>query len=357
MSDGASGDRTRTPAQAFQPRLAAVGLAALVLADIGVLFLFSRHLVTKLVLKPMEQLAAAADAVVDGNLEARAGNAGTLEFDFLAERLNEMTDYLLGAQNEVIRSEKLASVGRLAAGIAHEVGNPVTAINTYVELMRMRGVNSEVLGDIERETERIDRIIKGLLAYARPKREEAAFVDLAAILENVMELLGAQGTLRKVDLHLRLSDGLPPVLGQSHTLEHVFVNLILNAVDAAPGGTITVGVAQHTYLADSSRVLREGDRESLVVQRRAPGARPKRPEIPAGTPGLVAWVSDSGPGVPPEDRERIFDPFFTTKEPGKGTGLGLAIVQRTVYEMGGLVWVDDAREGGASFKVFLPEAL
>jgi signal transduction histidine kinase len=78
--------------------------------------------------------------------------------------------------------------------------------------------------------------------------------------------------------------------------------------------------------------------------------------VTEGAPGVVAWVSDSGQGVPDSDRMRVFDPFFTTKDPGFGTGLGLAIVQRTVYELGGLVWVDDAREGGASFKVFLPEA-
>jgi signal transduction histidine kinase len=81
---------------------------------------------------------------------------------------------------------------------------------------------------------------------------------------------------------------------------------------------------------------------------------PRRRELPAGTPGVLIVVTDAGPGVPEADRERVFDPFFTTKPPGSGTGLGLAIVQRIVHESGGLVWVDDAREGGAAFKVFLP---
>ena len=83
-------------------------------------------------------------------------------------------------------------------------------------------------------------------------------------------------------------------------------------------------------------------------------ARPRRRDLEVGSPGAILFVADDGPGVPEADRERIFDPFFTTKEPGEGTGLGLAIVARTVYESGGVVWVDPAREGGAVFKVFLP---
>jgi signal transduction histidine kinase len=95
------------------------------------------------------------------------------------------------------------------------------------------------------------------------------------------------------------------------------------------------------------RILRAG--------RRTP--RPRRPDVPPGTPGVRLYVADDGPGVPEENRERVFDPFYTTKDPGEGTGLGLAIVARTVHEAGGTVWVDRAREGGAVFKVFLPFAL
>jgi C4-dicarboxylate-specific signal transduction histidine kinase len=99
---------------------------------------------------------------------------------------------------------------------------------------------------------------------------------------------------------------------------------------------------------------RSGDPHWSVFPR-GPERRPAHPEIAPGTPGALVFVADSGPGVPPEDRAKVFEPFFTTKEPGRGTGLGLAIVARSVYDMGGLIWVDTAREGGAVFKIFLPE--
>jgi signal transduction histidine kinase len=140
-------------------------------------------------------------------------------------------------------------------------------------------------------------------------------------------------------------------------LEQVFVNLILNAVDVSPGGMVAIGVDAQRYVVDASGEARseDGDDQEVARRRELP-QRPTRPEVVEGAPGVMVWVSDSGQGVRAGDRNRVFDPFFTTKEPGFGTGLGLAIVQRTVYELGGLVWVDDAREGGASFKVFLPEA-
>ena len=101
---------------------------------------------------------------------------------------------------------------------------------------------------------------------------------------------------------------------------------------------------------------READAATGAVPRRRAWRRPQRPEIAEGTSGVLLWVADSGPGIPEADRDVVFDPFYSTKEPGLGTGLGLAIVQGTVHELGGLVWVERAREGGAAFKIFLPAA-
>jgi signal transduction histidine kinase len=341
---------------ALPPGKATLGLVLLIVADVAVLFLFSRHLLTKLVLRPVADLAAAADAVSAGNLGARAGQGTTSEFAFLAERVNRMTDRLLAMRDEVIRAEKLASVGRLAAGIAHEVGNPVAAINTYIEVLRRQGVDVEVLNEVENETERIDQIIKGLLSYARPHDEMVGTVDVGSVIRTVLDLLEAQGVLSNVEVRREIAEDLPLVPGRAHALEQMFVNLMLNAIDASHAKVIAIGASRNRHSAQAADAR---GTDSDVRGRAMRGEEllpPLRSNLEEGTRGVLAWVSDSGDGIPVDDRERVFDPFYTTKEPGRGTGLGLAIVHRTVSEMGGLVWVDDAREGGASFKIFLPEA-
>jgi len=133
------------------------------------------------------------------------------------------------------------------------------------------------------------------------------------------------------------------------------VNLLLNALDASPDGPVRITVVGSTHVPGPVSGTRRADGGGDVPPRR-PSRVPHRPDLAAGTAGVLIVVTDAGPGVPAADRERVFDPFVTTKPPGAGTGLGLAIVQRIVYESGGLVWVDDARGGGAAFKVFLPAA-
>jgi len=345
---------TALVAQLLQPSFAMVGLVLMIIADVGVLFLFARFLLEKLVIRPLQDLIAVADELADGNLEARASPAATEELTDLGERFNRMTDRLLEAREELIRAEKLASIGRLATGVAHEVGNPLSAIGTYVEVLQRRGADAEILSSIERETDRIDRIVRSLLAYARPKEEEIGDVDVEAVVRTAVDLLTQQGAFAGARLSPVVGSGLPTVRGTVHGLEQVVVNLLLNALDAAPDGTITVGAESMTFESDLRTDRRRTDGSQDPLPQRGLLPRPKRPEIPNGTPGVLMWVADSGPGVPEEDRQRVFDPFYTTKEPGYGTGLGLAIVQATVHEMGGLAWADAAREGGAAFKVFLP---
>src|SRR5207248_10095238 len=153
----------------------------LVALEVGIFVVFGRHLVTRLVLRPLERLMSAADAVADGDLNARAPDAETRDFATLAERVNRMTDHLLDAQGQLVRSEKLASIGRLAAGIAHEVGNPLGAVGTYIEVLRRRGADPEVVAGVTRELEHIDRIVRGLLDYARPQEEALAPLDAVAV--------------------------------------------------------------------------------------------------------------------------------------------------------------------------------
>jgi signal transduction histidine kinase len=339
-------------AQLLRPRFAVAALILLIAADVAVLFAFGRHLIERLVLGPLGTLTDAADEVASGNLAHVAPLAETREFTHLASRFNHMTERLQDAQRQVVRAEKLASIGRLAAGVAHEIGNPLAAIGTYIQVVGKRGADADLLNSITRETERIDQIVKGLVDYAGPRDTKVGRVDVAVVIRGVFDLLTHQGTLKGLTVETEVeSEGLW-VRGRAHSLEQVIVNLLLNAADAAPGGKVSIGASRQEYHASMLGEPRRGD--AAPPEYRVSGRRPWRPELAEGTRGITLWVADSGPGVPEDDRERIFDPFFTTKPPGRGTGLGLAIVIRTVDELGGVVWVDDAREGGAAFKVFLP---
>ncbi len=346
----------------FDPAYAAVVLAGLVAADVAVVFVFGRYLLERLVLGPMKALNAAADELASGDLARRAPPAETRDFTELADRFNAMTDRLLDAQSQLVRSEKLATVGRFAAGVAHEIGNPLSAMGTYLDVMKQRGGEAEMVAALAREVGRIDRIVRGLLDYARPGDDKLGAVDLTQVIRTVRALLEQQGALKGVTLAMACEPEIPLVRGKAHALEQVVVNLLLNAADAARGGRVVVGAMTWRYRSPDEPSRRRTDPASAGAE--APPRsldlalvrRPFRADLAPGALGGLLYVSDSGPGVPPADRERVFDPFFTTKPPGRGTGLGLAIVQRTVHDFGGVVWVEPAREGGAAFKIFLPAA-
>ncbi len=349
------GVATSLLALALAPDQGVAMIVTLVVLEVGIFILYGRGLVNRLVLRPLDRVVAAADAVADGDLDARAPDADTRDFATLAERLNRMTDRLLDAQSQLVRSEKLASIGRLAAGVAHEVGNPLGAVGTYVEVLRRRGADLELTTGIARELERIDLIIRSLLDYSRPHEDALQPVNAAAVAAGAFDLLKAQGAFRAVRAEVDVSDDVPQILGRAHVLEQALVNLVLNAVDAAPDGQIVVGARRWAYEPGHAPPKRSSD-SAQTTHPRVPERRPSRVEFTAGQLGALLFVADSGPGVAPEDRDKVFEPFYTTKEPGRGTGLGLAIVARSVDEMGGVVWVDSAREGGAVFKMFFPAA-
>jgi signal transduction histidine kinase len=289
-----------------------------------------------------------------------AGN--TRELSALSDGVNRMTDRLLAEQTIRVRTEKLASVGRLAAGIAHEIGNPLGAINGYAHILRRRcgddqGV-ADAVGGLERESGRIDRIVRGLLDYARPRHATPARIDLNAAVCASMHLLGEQGALRQVDLQLALDPCVPCVVGDAHELEQVFVNLVLNALDAMDHRG-RLSITTHRVLGPA---LHEGARRaSDALEAPIPARDPSRLQrwlarVGPDASTVKVIVADSGPGIPEADVERVFDPFYTTKAPGQGTGLGLAIVARTVENLQGTVWVQPAREGGAAFHLLFPLA-
>jgi len=210
-------------------------------------------------------------------------------------------------------------------------------------VLRRRGADPDLVAAIERETARIDVIVRSLLDYARPRGAERDPLDVAALVDGAVALLDAQGALRGVEVVVSAESGLPVVRGDRSGIEQVFVNLLLNALDATgAGGRIAVRTAA-TRLGDGQG----GEAEGAAAPRYLA-------HVPDGSPAVAVVIEDSGPGVPVELRERVFDPFFTTKAPGRGTGLGLAIVQRIVHDHGGRIDIGAGALGGASFSVTLP---
>jgi signal transduction histidine kinase len=238
-----------------------------------------------------------------------------------------MTSSLRAGRESLIRSETLAGVGRLAAGVAHEVGNPLAAILGYADLLlgdtSERPIAPELRRDIlvrvRNETERIHRIIQELLDYARPPGDVVESVAVAKIVEGAVSLVKAQARLREIEVDVALPADLPPVRATSGRLTQVLLNLLLNAADAMGGKGL------------------------IRVDARKDGGM------------VVVGVTDEGPGIPPEARDKIFGLFYTTKDPGQGTGLGLSLSQTIVEGYGGTLRLVDS-ERGARFEVRLPEA-
>ncbi len=342
-------------------RAAWLPLVVLWSASTLVFVVFGAHLVNRIVIAPLHRLSAEADTLSQGDLSSDRAAYDSLELESLAERYRLLAAELLDVQSHVVRVEKLAGIGRLAAGVAHEVRNPLGALGNYVEVLERRGTDPAVTSDMRCAVGRIERIVQGLVDYARPGGTQGRIhgvTDLNAAAGTVLDFLGAQGMLRGHTVETSLQAGLPPVRGDRHLLEQVIVNLIANACQASPTGRIVVGTAAKEFArrhASAARRRNDADNGGPLPDR-AWSPRPQRPDLPLGSAGAILYVADDGPGVPEADREKVFDPFFSTKVPGEGIGLGLAVVARTVHEFGGVVWVDRAREGGAVFKVFLPIA-
>jgi signal transduction histidine kinase len=342
----------------LDPTYAAVYISVLVAADVVVLVAYAAYQVEKVVLRPLRDVVAGAEAIASGDLVRRLVPGETREMQNLAMSVNRMTDRLLEEREHLVRAEKLASVGRLAAGIAHEIGNPLGAINGYVHVLSKapsgNAAARDALTGLERESGRIDRIIRGLLDYARAKPRNSTLVDLNELARTVTDLLAAQGVLRRVQLQLSPASEAVFVAGDRHDLEQALVNLLLNAVEAMDGsGELSLILRRTTradLLAGARRTTDAGEQP-----RNMPKARTARwLEASAVEDLVMVAVIDSGPGIPSANVERVFEPFFTTKEPGKGTGLGLAIVARSIENSGGIIWVSPSREGGAAFRMLFP---
>ncbi|MBW8773098.1 MAG: hypothetical protein JF590_07415 [Gemmatimonadetes bacterium] len=317
------------------------------------ILVFGAWLVRRHVLTPVAELGKLSDALATEGEGPPPARFEQQEFAELDARFRGMAQRLLDARGQVVRVEKLAAIGRLSAGLAHEIRNPLGALNTYVEVLKQRGVDGEVIDAMQNEVARMDHIVAGLLDYARPRQTTRVPADLAAAARSTLDFLNKQGALKGHGIELVADPDVPLIGADPHDLEQILVNLVLNARDALPGGRIVIGVHRHRPGA-KRRYSDEHDSASMP-RRKERTSGPER-VAPSGFDGALLIVADEGSGVPEADRERVFDPFFTTKAPGAGTGLGLAIMARAVHDAGGAVWVDRAREGGAVFKALFPAA-
>jgi signal transduction histidine kinase len=298
-------------------------------------------LVSRLVLSPLRELrAVAADGdAVDPLVGAEGDTPNEIAevaktFRRTMRKLHEERAQierqhreLEAMQTQLIRSSKLASVGRLAAGVAHEIGNPLAAVLGYLNLMK-RGLGpeetAEVLDRSVRELNRIHDTIKKLLAYARrdESEEEPGPISSAAVVQDSLDLLRGHPALRGVELHLEVGPPEADAIARPGPLRQVLINLLINAGQALIGR----------------------DRPEVTIRRTIHERE------------ILLEVRDNGPGIPADHLEQIFDPFFSTKPAGEGTGLGLAISRSLVEQMAGGLEAQSTLGEGAVFIVRLPRA-
>lgn len=323
-----------------------------------------RFAIQQIVIRALRRLLEGIDAVGTGDLSRVILAERDDEIGTIAGRFNAMTGSLREAREEGERaadarlhlearlrqSEKLATIGQMAAEIAHELGTPLNVIGGRARAMAKRAEkvassslapdagevtrevtkNAGIIGD---EVARITKIIRQVLDFSRPRGPTVTRVRLGAVVAEALEFLRETIRRQGIAVDLRTSPAPPEVPGDPDQIQQVCLNLFMNAIHAMPhGGRLQVA---------TERVVRRKGGLDL-----APPAE-----------YVVLTIADGGPGIPPADREKIFEPFFTTKDEGQGTGLGLAVSHGIVKDHDGWIEVDSPPTGGAVFRVFLPCAV
>jgi two-component system NtrC family sensor kinase len=279
----------------------------------------------KLYVKSKDEIGALAESFDRMTEELRRANQKLIEWGTtLEKKVEERTTEIKQMQAHLIQQEKLASLGKLAAGIAHEINNPLGGILIYSHLLledtKKEDPQYQNLEKIVKETTRCRDIVKGLLQFARPKEPDVTQIDINATLDNALSLLESQAIFQNVTIKKKYADELPPVVADRSQLQQVFINIILNAVDAM-------------------------DSKGILTLKTA---------ISEGEPFIKVSISDTGQGIKKGDRSRLFEPFFTTKEVGVGTGLGLAICYSIIQKHQGVIEVESEIGKGSTFTVKLP---
>lgn len=332
-----------------EPRARAAPLLRLLALYTGLvalaLLVIAYFALTRLIVRPLDALSRAAERVAGGARRLTLPKTGVRELTELGHSFRAMTERLVAdeealrkkvdeveavaarlkeAQHRLVRSERVASVGRLAAGLAHEVGNPISALMGLQDLLLEGGLEPAEQRDfllrMRKESERIHLILRDLLQFAHsgPISATPEPGDVAAAVMDTATLVAPQKDMKEVELALDLEQDLPRVAMSRDKLVQVVLNLVLNAADAvSPGGRV-------------------------IVRARS------------GVNGVELSVEDDGPGVAEQVRDRLFEPFVTTKEVGKGTGLGLAVCRGLVEAAGGNLQLDEHYKEGARFVIELP---
>jgi signal transduction histidine kinase len=335
----------RAEAARVRQRFALNTLTLLVAVTVLILWL-----VRRLIGRPLERLVAAVRALGRGEMSHRlTPDPGGGELAELAREFNRMVEHLEAARAGLIRegeervllerrlrqTEKLAAVGNLAAGLAHEIAAPLHVIRGRAEMLLRRGPQPEAsernLRIIVEQIGRITLVVQNLLDFARRREPRIERTDLVRVVDGVTEFLEGEFARAGVEV-AREGAAAAEIEGDPHLLHQVFINLFINAMQAmeASGGArrITVRVAPEAPRASGS-----------------------------GAPGEVrVEVEDTGPGIGPDALPRVFEPFFTTRPGGQGTGLGLAVVRGIVEEHGGLIDAESSPPGGARFRMVFPAA-
>lgn len=328
--------------------------------NIVILTFIGFHRLFKIFLEPIERLAKRAENYQETDGAFFPVRKQDNELQVLSRSLNSMTrritedktklqdavrrlektnTELNKAQEEIIRAEKLASVGRLSSGIAHEIGNPIGIIMGYLELLKGSDIpEHEKLDYIvrtEKEIGRMDTVIRQLLDLSRQSALDSGVVSVHEVIDDIAKVLHVQPLMSNIELTLSLKAEYDRVLADPNQLRQVFLNLAINAADAiAAGGGEEQGRLEITSAVSTTDPARQNHLTKSIDIR----------------------FTDNGPGIPQEVLDNIFDPFFTTKEPGKGTGLGLYVCFMIVDSMGGSIRAHSTQGQGTTMSITLPLA-
>ncbi|HMM46735.1 MAG TPA: ATP-binding protein [Thiobacillaceae bacterium] len=309
-------------------------------AAVAAILVVTGFLLARLVTRPLQAMEEHMEAVARGQLMRLEPDSRDREFVSLTGAFNHVLDELERRQHTLVRSEKLASLGTLLSGVAHELNNPLSNISSTAQILREDptiepALREQMIADIDTETLRARHIVRALLDYAGDRDFDPRRVVLADLAEETLRFLKNK---RPAGVEVRLA--IPPalaVVADRPRLQQVLLNLVLNAYDAM-GTTGVLSIA-----ASQVKVGARDDDFPLPVG----GCR-------ADAEAVEIEVADSGPGIPPELLERIFDPFFTTKAVGHGSGLGLFIAYEIIEKHGGCMVADNGPGGGARFRIRLP---
>lgn len=318
------------------------------------------YLIHRILIRPINNLVSKAEDFKEGDTFLPFPSLKQNEFGRLSQAITMMVEgldknraqlqrnigelektnvKLTKAQDEILRSEKLASVGRLASGVAHEIGNPIGTIFGYLGLLKETADQSERMDyiiRIEGEIERINRIIRDLLDFSRPSKGIPEFVSFHQALYDVIEMLKPQRFMSDIDIDLDLSAKKDTVFIDPDKLKQLLLNIIMNSVDAMD--TEEAGLENNNKKISIKTILVTNTAEDALKSE----------------DNINIEFTDNGRGISPEELDRIFDPFFTTKDPGKGTGLGLSVSLRIIEDAGGTIKIKSKKGDGTTVMITLP---